>query len=547
MIQILSAVQYLHSNKIIHRDLKPENILLISSKDDTLIKVTDFGLAKQVSHDGLRTFCGTPQYFAPEVLQRKNSMHGLGRYGFAADMWSIGVILYIMLSGTFPFDDEKLYTQIETAQYSFAGSEWNHVSMAAKHLIRSLLTLRADLRLTCAQAMNHPWITGQPLVLSNTVTLSSLAVKGNKEMEQAVVATTKRKSQRQQQQSKVGSCGEEKENVLLSSSTAAVATATSKASNSSNKRNNSSTALAQRRVSLSQLHMVIKKNPPAAAAPVTPAILATAGLSAAEVSSDAMDVGEQQQQQQSEPTKKESLLEKAHQHQAMVTACHEMAVEKQLTDDEIEEDDDPSFLANPHTKQASATGKTSKTKTAVASSKKITGKKRKSEVIVTNTIDKHLFAATTTAATDSPADSNSSNKKAKKKVIFDLSPDTAAAANVSAAGGTKSSPKAVKSSPKRLKTGSTAADIVGDASSVVGQKQKSLQELWGAMPASTSASTNLFDSVNDRQQQSSGGSGKKKQRSLRTPMTSLAALFQQTNRLDSNHIDLADDKNISDK
>eukprot|EP01033_Poteriospumella_lacustris_P002831 gene2831-2058_t len=165
LFQIITAVHFLHSKRIVHRDLKPENILLVHANDDTQIKVTDFGLAKKVSAEGLRTFCGTPQYFAPEVLLRRSGSHGkgVGAYGMAADMWSVGVIMYIMLSGTFPFDEENLYDQIEQAKYSFAGNEWTHVSLEAKHMIRSLLTLRADLRLTTQQALQHPWITNTKL------------------------------------------------------------------------------------------------------------------------------------------------------------------------------------------------------------------------------------------------------------------------------------------------------------------------------------------------------------------------------------------------
>jgi serine/threonine protein kinase len=80
MMKILSAVDYLHKLNIIHRDLKPENILLVDNKDDSDVKITDFGLAKRTSQEGLKTFCGTPQYFAPEVLSRKSSVTGTGRY-----------------------------------------------------------------------------------------------------------------------------------------------------------------------------------------------------------------------------------------------------------------------------------------------------------------------------------------------------------------------------------------------------------------------------------------------------------------------------------
>lgn len=72
------------------RDLKPENILLVGRENDVDVKITDFGLAKRANKEGLKTFCGTPQYFAPEVLKRRNTVLGVGRYGKEADMWSVG-------------------------------------------------------------------------------------------------------------------------------------------------------------------------------------------------------------------------------------------------------------------------------------------------------------------------------------------------------------------------------------------------------------------------------------------------------------------------
>ncbi len=164
MHKILDAVKYLHSNNIIHRDLKPENILLVSDSSDIDIKITDFGLAKRTNRDGLKTFCGTPQYFAPEVLQRKDSVTGQGRYGVEADMWSLGVILYILLSGSFPFEEDNLFDQIQNATYSTSGPEWSTISDTAKHLVRSLMCLRIKQRITVTEALNHPWMKGETVM-----------------------------------------------------------------------------------------------------------------------------------------------------------------------------------------------------------------------------------------------------------------------------------------------------------------------------------------------------------------------------------------------
>lgn len=112
MKQLLSSIFYLHSNKIVHRDLKPENILIEKSKNN-IIKVIDFGTAKIFQgHEKLKQKQGTPYYIAPEVLNKN--------YTEKCDVWSCGVILYILLSGYPPFggdDDEQILKRVKNGKY----------------------------------------------------------------------------------------------------------------------------------------------------------------------------------------------------------------------------------------------------------------------------------------------------------------------------------------------------------------------------------------------------------------------------------------------
>lgn len=160
MRRILNAVYYLHEERdVVHRDLKPENILLKSKSSDIEVKLTDFGLAKSVTSEGLKTFCGTPQYFAPEVLRRKDTIFGKGRYGKEADMWSLGVILYILLSGMPPFDiTENGMDVVAEANIQFDGNVWDTISQSAKELVLGLLTADPQRRIDIREACNHEWI-----------------------------------------------------------------------------------------------------------------------------------------------------------------------------------------------------------------------------------------------------------------------------------------------------------------------------------------------------------------------------------------------------
>uniref|UniRef100_A0A2K6GKK2 Checkpoint kinase 2 n=1 Tax=Propithecus coquereli TaxID=379532 RepID=A0A2K6GKK2_PROCO len=162
--QMLLAVQYLHENGIIHRDLKPENVLLSSQKEDCLIKITDFGQSKILGETSLmRTLCGTPTYLAPEVLVSV----GTAGYNRAVDCWSLGVILFICLSGYPPFSERKtqvsLKDQITSGKYNFIPEVWADVSEKALDLVKKLLVVDPKARYTTEEALRHPWLQDEDM------------------------------------------------------------------------------------------------------------------------------------------------------------------------------------------------------------------------------------------------------------------------------------------------------------------------------------------------------------------------------------------------
>jgi len=155
--QLVEGVDYLHNQGIAHRDLKPEN-LLCSEMDDgkVVIKIADFGLSKTFSGESaLETSCGTPDYAAPEVLRMD------GAYDKSVDLWSIGVITYVLLCGFPPFygkSQAQLFEKILNADFEFPEPEWTHISAEAKDFINHLLVLDVKTRFTTKQCLEHPWV-----------------------------------------------------------------------------------------------------------------------------------------------------------------------------------------------------------------------------------------------------------------------------------------------------------------------------------------------------------------------------------------------------
>lgn len=155
--QLFSALEHCHASGIVHRDIKPENLLYAAKEPDETVKLADFGLAALVKPDeALQSACGTPGYVAPELIKRKN-------YSSPVDMWSAGVVLYILLCGFPPFyDDDRptLFKLIARGAFEFVQPYWDQVSDQAKDLVTKLLVVDPSRRLTATQALQHPWMTG---------------------------------------------------------------------------------------------------------------------------------------------------------------------------------------------------------------------------------------------------------------------------------------------------------------------------------------------------------------------------------------------------
>ncbi|KAM9356125.1 serine/threonine-protein kinase D3 [Pholidichthys leucotaenia] len=151
--QILVALRHLHFKNIVHCDLKPENVLLASAEPFPQVKLCDFGFARIIGEKSFRrSVVGTPAYLAPEVLRSKG-------YNRSLDMWSVGVIVYVSLSGTFPFnEDEDINDQIQNAAFMYPPTPWRDISTEATDLINNLLQVKMRKRYSVDKCLSHPWL-----------------------------------------------------------------------------------------------------------------------------------------------------------------------------------------------------------------------------------------------------------------------------------------------------------------------------------------------------------------------------------------------------
>jgi len=177
--KIAQALKFLHKRGIVHRDLKPENLILADRGENSELKIADFGLSKivdgNVSSAVMRTVCGTWAYCAPEV---KTSMtqEGVASYTAKVDLWSVGVIMFVILGAYHPFDadgdasDSQLWTNICSGVFDFNDPAWDHISSGAKDLIRHLIVVDPDSRYDTDQLLNHPWVRQNQSVPATPIT-----------------------------------------------------------------------------------------------------------------------------------------------------------------------------------------------------------------------------------------------------------------------------------------------------------------------------------------------------------------------------------------
>uniref|UniRef100_A0A0N5AU20 Protein kinase domain-containing protein n=1 Tax=Syphacia muris TaxID=451379 RepID=A0A0N5AU20_9BILA len=154
--QLLQALVYMHSCSIIHRDIRPHNVLLASKDNSAPLKLNGFGVALKLPFPNATVAAGpvgTPQFMAPEVAANLE-------YGTKSDMWSVGVLLYVLLCGRLPFigSKEDIFKQIVEEKLSYQGGAWEFISSSAVDLVARLLTVNPEQRISASEALNHEWI-----------------------------------------------------------------------------------------------------------------------------------------------------------------------------------------------------------------------------------------------------------------------------------------------------------------------------------------------------------------------------------------------------
>jgi calcium-dependent protein kinase len=156
--QVLKALNYLDSLNLVHRDLKPDNIMYSAPSgnldfDKLQIKIIDFGFAKFSEGKDLNEFLGTPYFLAPEIVKKE-------KYGTKCDVWSMGVLTYLLLTGSMPFDaknKDDLFKQIEEGDFN-KDTKWDIISEEGKKFVSDCLIVDQDLRPSPATLLTYPWI-----------------------------------------------------------------------------------------------------------------------------------------------------------------------------------------------------------------------------------------------------------------------------------------------------------------------------------------------------------------------------------------------------